>query len=118
MQKNNHNIHVKNYEHFNKAFKNWDTPQGKYIGNKSDYEKALKEEGMVSTKEADRLGLNKAPKRKEYKISRDALDLIESVKATVGKDGKVHPGDRAIEKLRNQFKYNPEALPEEYRERR
>ena len=99
---NNHGIIVRNYEHFNKSFRNWHTPEGRYISSKTDYERALKEEGMITEKQANRQGLNTGPKRTDYKVTDDTLALIESVKQTQDKNGTVHPGDRAIDALRTK----------------
>ena len=93
----NHNIIIRNYEHWNRAFKKWDHPtKGRYIRSKADYERALREENMVSEKEAERLGI---PQRKEYRVKEDTLALIESVKQTKDKHGNIKPSDRAIEKF-------------------
>ena len=100
----------KTYEHFNKAFKNWDTPTGRYISSKAHYEKVMAEEGMVSDKEADKRGLHKDAKRKEYKVSRETTQLIEAVKQTKGRDGKIHPTKRQIDALKNKTKDGTAAL--------
>ena len=42
----NDNIIVKNYEHINSALPGWDTPKGKYIGSRQQYEKELKKGGF------------------------------------------------------------------------
>ena len=41
-------IIVKKYEHFNRSLPNWNTPKGVYIKSKDDYDRKLKEAGMVS----------------------------------------------------------------------
>jgi hypothetical protein len=106
-------IIVKNYEHYNRAFSGWDSPQGKYISSKADYQRKLDEQGMVTCEEAERQGLNTGAKRQAYVITPETQQLIESVKQTVDSRGNIHPGDRAIEAITaKQPKYNSEALPE------
>jgi len=113
------NIIVRNYEHYNKSFKNWNTPYGRYIGSKSDYENALIEEGMVTEKEADKLGLNKLPEHKDYAVTNDTLALINSVAQTKDKQGRVKPSDRAIDRLiekkQQNLNYNKSMCPEHYK---
>ena len=48
-------IIVKNYEHFNRSLPNWDTPKGKYIKTKDQYDRAMKEAGMISYEEMNRI---------------------------------------------------------------
>jgi len=110
------NIIIKNYEHYNRAFKNWNTPRGRYISSKSDYEKALKEEGMISEKEADSQGFHREAQRKDYKVSSETLGIIEAVKGTADKKGRIRPGDRAIEALGKKFNYNRNLLPKHYQD--
>jgi len=116
--RNNHGIIVKQYEHYNSAFRNWDSPtHGKYISSKAHYEKALAEEGMITQKEADRQGLNTGPKRKEYTITPDTQALIESVKQSADKKGRVKVSDRAIEALnrkKREAKFNNRNCPSHY----
>jgi len=115
---NNHNIIVRNYEHYNKAFKQWDSHQGKYISSKAHYQQELDRQGMITEKEADRLGLNTGPKRKDYKITQDTVELINSVAQTADKHGNVKPSDRAIDRLnKNKPKYNHDALPKHYQDK-
>ena len=112
---NNHNVIVRNYEHYNKAFKKWDCPHGRYIGTKKDYERAMHEENMISEKEARDAGYTDS-KRKDYTVTEDTLALIESVKQTRDSKGHIHPGDKAINRLRQKKAndYNRAALPAHY----
>ena len=114
----NHGIIVRNYEHYNTAFKDWKgSAKGRYISSKADYEQALAEEGMITSKQADAEGLNKAPKRKEYTITPDTQALIESVKQTKDRKGNVKPSDRAIERLNRkkaEAKFNSQHCPGHY----
>lgn len=64
------------YNHINSSFKRWDTPIGRRIKNKSDYERAMKEEGMVTCEEAQA----NIRKNKEYNLSKDAENIIRAAK--------------------------------------
>ena len=93
-------IIVKDYEHFNKAFKSWDTPKGKYIRTKHEYNEAMKREGFVSQERAEQLYEKRTRKRQEThkrKLSRKARDIIRSAKPD--KNGKVKLGTRQIKAL-------------------
>ena len=110
-------INVKKWEHYNKAFKNWDCPYGKYIGSKAAYEKAMHDEGMISEDQAAKMGYQDAPARKDYKVKKDTLALLESVKATKDSKGVVHPSERAKLRLlqkRKEAKYNNSVCPSHY----
>ena len=110
---------VKNYEHFNKAFSKWHDGRGRYIGTRNDYEKALHEEGMITQEDAEKYGLNTGAKHKDYTISKDTQELIESVRNTADSKGSIRPSDKSIEALnkkRNikQQEYNKQWLPSHY----
>ena len=105
-------IIVKQYEHYNRAFSGWDSPQGKYISSKADYQRELDRQGMITVDEAERRGMNSGAKRMEYVLEKDTKELIENVRQTADSKGRIRPGDKAIEKLMERKpKYNPEALP-------
>lgn len=78
-------IIIKKYEHVNTAFQNWNTPKGRYISSKSDYEKAMREEGMVSS---EKLAQNYKSPIKDYKLSKDAENIIKAAKLK-SKNGKL-----------------------------
>jgi len=110
---------VKNYEHYNRSFSKWNDSRGRYIGSRSDYEKALNEEGMVTQEEAEKTGLNTGAKHADYSISSDTLQLIESVRNTADSNGNIKPSDKAVEALnkkinRKQQEYNKRWLPDAY----
>lgn len=90
-------IIVKSYAHHNRSFPNWNTPKGLYVKNKDHYDRLMKEHGMVSFEEAQELADSK--KLKEYKVSKDSLDIINSAKLIADKKGNVKLGGRAIEAL-------------------
>lgn len=106
-------IKVNNYEHINRSFKNWNTPNGRYIRSKADYEKALHEEGMVTEKQARDMGYTDTPKTKQrYELSNKSKSLLESVRNTKDVNGKIRPTQRQIAELKQQFKYNSQILKE------
>lgn len=78
-------IIVRKYEHYNTSFKNWNTPKGRYISSKSDYEKAMREEGMISSEQAAQNYKNPI---KDYKLSKKAEDIIRTAKLK-SKNGKL-----------------------------
>lgn len=106
---------VKQYEHYNKSFGNWDSPQGKYIGSRADYYRELDRNGMITCEEAERRGMNCGPKRMEYVLERDTKELIENVRQTADSKGRIKPGDKAIEALNAKLnkKYHESAVPKD-----
>lgn len=95
---NDKKVIVKNYEHYNRSLPNWDTPYGKYIGSKSQYDNECAKAGMISQEKADELADKKAAELKsDYTVSDDTIDLINST--TKNSDGTVHVSDRAIDRL-------------------
>lgn len=89
-------IIVRSYEHVNRSFKNWNTPKGRYIRNKDEYERAMKEEGMISSEEAaerSKTGL------KKYKLSDNAKGIISHAQLISGKGGKVKLGSGLVDKM-------------------
>lgn len=71
------------YNHLNTSFKNWNTPKGRYIKNKDDYERAMREEGMVTSEEA----ASRVKKLKDYKLSSEASDIIRVARDKVRNGG-------------------------------
>jgi hypothetical protein len=108
-------IIVKNYEHHNRAFSGWDSPQGKYISTKAEYQRELDRQGMITCEEAEKRGLNSGAKRHEYKITEDTQQLIENVRMTADANGKIKPGDKAVEALNAKInkKYCEDAVPKD-----
>lgn len=107
-------IHVRNYEHINRAFDNWDTPYGKRVRNKAHYEQLMKEQGMISTEEAQRRGYNKCDgQRKEYELKDETRKFLYSAKTVADKNGKVRLSGKQKEfLLKRKLKENPTALKE------
>ena len=90
-------IIVKNYEHHNRAFKNWDSPKGKYIKTKDDYDRAMKEQGMVSYEKMQQMASEK--KLKEYKLSEQSKEIIKTAKNCKDKRGNVKLSDKTVDAM-------------------
>lgn len=88
-------IIVKNYEHINRSFKNWDTPHGVHVKNKDHYDRLMKENNMIP---ADKQVCK--DNRKEYKLSEKAKAIIQAAKRSADKKGKVKLSDRTIDAMK------------------
>ena len=87
------NIHVRNYDHYNKAL-------GKHITSKRHYEEEMKRQGCVPFEKGQELvAKSRANQRKDYKISDESARFMNEVKLTADKKGNVKLGDRAIDYL-------------------
>ena len=93
------NIIVKSYEHVNRALPNWDTPNGRYIKNKDEYDRAVKESGMISFEESRRRNENK--KLKDYNLSSKGIEIIKAAKNSKDKNGNVRLTDRTIDAMKD-----------------
>ncbi len=92
-------IIVKNYEHLNKAFGNWDTPHGKHVKSKDHYDRLMKEGGYTPYDESNNQ-TNKRFEGKKYVTSQKAWDIIKSAKASKDSKGRVKLSDRTIDAMR------------------
>lgn len=90
-------IIVKNYNHVNKAFANWDTKEGVLVKNKDHYDRLMKQNNMISYEES--MERNKNNGKKPYVISKKALDIIKTVKNSADKHGKLKLSDRTIDAM-------------------
>ena len=100
-------IIVKNYEHFNTALPNWNTPKGVYIKTKDQYDRAMKAAGMVSYEiMQQRVEANKN-KRKDYVPSEKALAIMRHAMDNADKKGNVKLSGRAIEGLKEMKALKP-----------
>jgi len=109
---NNHGIIVKNYEHYNRSFANWDTPYGKYISSRADYEREMAKQGMVKANEEIKEAST------PYVFSKDGQALLEA-----GKNAADSKGNIDISKLSDMAKakvatkaYDRSALPQHYQD--
>ncbi len=88
-----HIIVKQSYNHYN-------TSLGMQIKNKDHYDRVCKERGMVSYEKAQEMAeKGRKDKIKDYKISKDSIALIQSIKQTADSKGNVKLGDKAIKAL-------------------
>lgn len=80
-------IIIKNYEHLNKAFPVWDTPQGVHVKSKDHYDRLMKTHNMVSSEESEQQ--SKKYKPKDYVLSKKAWEIIKVAKNYADKKGKI-----------------------------
>lgn len=96
-------IIVKNYQHFNRSLPNWDSPHGKWIGSKKQYDEECKKNNMVSFEEAQEIAEKaRLSKIKPYKLSKESEQIIKESKLKSDSKGNVKLSDRAIEALVNK----------------
>lgn len=95
------NIIVKqSYNHINSSLPGWDTPKGRYVKNKDHYDRLCKESGMVSFEQAQEIADKaRSTKIKDYKPSKEALEIIKAAKNSSDKNGNVKLSDRTIEAM-------------------
>ena len=94
-------IIVKNYEHFNRSLPNWDTPKGKYIKTKDQYDRAMKEAGMISYEEMNRIVESNKNKEKKYVPSAKAIGILKAAMSKKDRNGNVKPDGRTIEAMKD-----------------
>lgn len=88
-----------NYNHINKAFGNWDTPEGKLVKNKDHYDRLMKENNMISYEES--VDREKNKKQKEYVPSQKAKDILKAAKSGMDKKGNITLSDNTIEAMKS-----------------
>lgn len=91
-------IIVKNYNHVNKAFANWDTPDGKLVKSKDHYDRLVKEGGYVSYEESVEKSKNNG--NKPFVPTEKALAIIKAAKMTKDSKGNVKLSDRTIDAMK------------------
>tara|TARA_R110000868_G_scaffold98057_3_gene269919 strand:+ start:341 stop:700 length:360 start_codon:yes stop_codon:yes gene_type:complete len=87
-------IIVKNYEHFNKALPNWNTPHGVHVKNKDHYDRLMKESGSITYEEAKQRADSK--KMKEYALSSEGKSILAAARMTKDSKGNVKLGDKTV----------------------
>lgn len=94
-------IICKNYEHFNKALPNWNSPKGRYIRNKHQYQEEMKKAGLIPYEQAERILEQKEREYRDWKPkpTKDCLDIIEAARQSADKKGRVKLSDRTIDKM-------------------
>ena len=108
-------IIVKKYEHFNRSLGNWDSPKGKYIGSKAQYEKELAKQGFVSFEEAEKMKTNP---HKEYKgISVKAMEVCKAAKDMADRKGNLRIGTRLQKAMESVgVSFDMDKLPKHYQD--
>jgi len=111
-------IIVKRYEHYNRSFKKWDSPKGRYISSRAEYEKAMKEEGLIPLEQAKVIAEKVQQEGREYpnKLSPKAMSLLRSVHKD--KKGRIKLSDRQVDALKEVGAKveMPDWLPKHYKE--
>lgn len=100
-------IIIKNYEHVNRSFSGWDTPNGKYIKNKDHYDRTMKEQGMVSYETMQQRAESNKKKESKYVPSDRALGIVRHAIEKADKKGNVKLDSRAIEALKEMKALKP-----------
>ncbi len=90
-------IIVKHYNHLNKAFPVWDTPQGKLVKSKDHYDRLMKENNMISYEES--IERSKYNGQKPLVVSQKALDLVNEAKNRKDSKGRVRLDGKFGEEL-------------------
>lgn len=100
-------IIIKNYEHFNKALPNWDTPHGRYIKNKDQYDREMKEGGFVSYEQMKQKTELNAKRDNKFEPSKKALGLVRYAIDHADKNGNVKLSGNAIKALHEMKAIKP-----------
>ncbi len=93
-------IIVKHYNHLNKAFPKWDTPQGTLVKSKDHYDRLMKENNMITYEESVERSKNNG--NKPYVTSDKAWAIIKAAKNSADKKGNIKGlGDKTIEAMKS-----------------
>lgn len=86
-------IIVKNYAHYNRSL-------GMEIKSKEHYDRVCKEGNWVSDEQAKEIAeKSRKEKIKDYRISKESLEIIQAAKNSKDSKGNIKLGDRAIKAL-------------------
>jgi len=106
------NIIVRNYEHYNRTL-------GKYISSKSQYEKEMAKQGMVSWEVGEQLA-EKARKslHKDYDgLSPQAMAVCKAAKDQADKKGNLKLSSRLVDGMKKTgVCFDLDKLPKAYRD--
>jgi hypothetical protein len=91
-------IHVKNWEHQNKALPNWNDKNGRYISSKKQYVEECKRAGLIPFEQAEELRAKNEDKARQNRMKHnpETLEFLNSVKDKADKKGKVKLSDNQI----------------------
>lgn len=99
---------IKDYEHFNTSFGNWDTPRGKYISSKKQY---MEEMAKGNYKPYDGGGKHE---EKRWKPSEGLQVALNELKNMGDKKGNINvaTSGRMIEQMKKMgVNFNPKFMP-------
>jgi len=102
------NIIVKNYEHINRSLPNWDTPNGKYISSKRQYQEELAKGGFTKYDGSGR------PEQKKWQPSENLQKALHEVKSMADKKGNVDIANngRLVDHMKKMgMSFNPKFMP-------
>ena len=109
-------IIVKNYEHFNRSLPNWNSPKGKWIGSRAQYEKECAKAGMISYEQCSQI-CDEKQKAKDapFSVSAETKELMANVKSRADKKGNVKLSGREVDYMKRKGMRFDRRLPEAYR---
>ena len=94
-------IIVKKYEHVNRSFGNWNTPKGKYISSRKQYNEEMAKGGFVSFEDGSEMA-QAASKRKEYRgISPKAMEICQQAKNLSDRKGNIAWTPKLVEAMKD-----------------
>jgi len=109
------NIIVRNYEHFNRALPNWDSPKGKYISSKAQYEKELAKNGFIKFEDAENIKSN--PHKPYNGISTKAMEVCTAAKSMADKKGNLKIGTQLQKGMESVgVSFDMSRLPKHYQD--
>ena len=106
-------IIIKKYQHVNRSFAGWDTPKGKYISSKKQYDEEMKKGGFVGYEEGRKVAEQVNSKSYNRELSPKAKDVIKAARLMSDRKGKIKPSDKLIDAMKevgvnfNKPKFNP-----------
>ena len=111
------NIIIKSYEHLNRSFPKWDTPKGKYISSKRQYDEELKRGGFVEYEKGCRIAEQKKSQKVDYKgLTPQAENVIRAAHNISDRKGHIKPSDRLIDGMKEVgVNFYNQNIPKHYR---
>lgn len=91
----NDNIIIKNYEHINRSFGNWDTPRGKRISSKKQYMEEMAKGNFVSYDGSGK------PEQKKWQPSEKVQKALYQLKDRADKNGKLYVDDGLVRQMKD-----------------
>jgi hypothetical protein len=98
-------IVVKNYQHVNRSLPNWDTPNGKYISSKKQYDEEMAKGGFQPYDGRGR------SERKKWTPSPELRKVLNEVKLTADRKGNIQPTEKLVNKMKSMgVSFNPKIM--------